>query len=142
MRCNAIVFAAVISLLFSVIAAAQSDPREGPIRDLIKRHFEAIEKEEIDDFLLTIHPRSPQYNNTETLMRRIFEANDLSYEWRILKIDIKAEALAYVEIEQTTKRVSGRVFRNNYIRYRNELRKYDGKWKIFNTIFDEIKYLN
>lgn len=109
---------------------------------VIYENIAAIEAEDLDRYMATIHEQSPAYATTREMMEQITNAYDLKYELKEAKIIKRSAEEASVQFIQVTTRLSGPEFRDNKIKGVHILKKSEDKWKIFNTEVKDIEYLN
>lgn len=119
----------------------------GPKRDreaiaVIYRNLETAENENLREHMATIHEGSPVYSTMEKLMSQAFIRYDLKYSIKDIKVVASSPDEIKVKFTQTTKKVQGPEFRDNVVKGSHILRKSGGKWKIYNSIIDNIDYLN
>ena len=122
-------------------AGGASSPADDPIAVIID-NIRASNAESIPHYMATIHSKSPSYQSTKKLTEQAFGLFDLSYEISGVKIVKQNKNEAVVAFTLTTQKIRGPSFRDNRITGDMILRKEDGKWKIYNQVVHDIKYLN
>ena len=121
------------------VEAASSD--EDP-RAIIFANIDASNAENIPHYMATIHSKSPSYQTTKEMTEQAFGMFDLSYRVSGLKITELTRNEAVVAFSLTTQKIRGPSFRDNRITGDMILRKEDGRWKIYNQVVHDVKYLN
>ena len=101
---------------------------------LLKDNIEALNNKNFEKYMSTIHPESPFCNSTASNLNKIFKL-DLHTKLKVKKIIYKSRNICNVIFNQKT--FSGN-YLNNEIEASDELRKYHGDWKIYNTIVISI----
>jgi hypothetical protein len=76
------------------------------------------------------------------MTKEAFSLFDLSYKISGLKIIKQNKNEVVVAFTLSTQKIRGPSFRDNQIRGEMILRQEAGKWKIYNQVIHEIKYLN
>lgn len=95
---------------------------------------------DIDMVGKTVHSEIKE--DTLAICNQIFSSDlDLIYEIKSIKIIELAEEFATASITQTTtKKDPNTLFRNNEIKINHSFAKEEGRWKIFSSLIQEIKY--
>lgn len=118
-------------------ASSDDDPRA-----IIFANIDASNAESIPHYMATIHSKSPSYQTTKEMTEQAFGMFDLSYKVSGLKITKQTKNEAVVAFTLTTQKIRGPSFRDNRISGDMILRKEDGRWKIYNQVVNDVKYLN
>ena len=127
---------------FKIAQTDDSSEQLEPIRELLQENVQALEAEDLDAAMNTIHPDSPQIANTRKITEQFFEDYDLDYEADNLEVLDLSESDATVRIVQTTKKKTGAEFRDNVTTAIHSLKKQNGKWKFFNLLeIENVEYL-
>lgn len=123
---------------------AASEPALSPDDPLavIYANIRASNTESIPHYMDTIHSTSPTYQSTQEMTAEAFDLFDLSYQISGLKITEQTRNEAVVAFTLTTRKIRGPRFRDNRINGEMILRKEKGRWKIYNQVVHDIKYLN
>jgi len=122
-------------------AAEAASPLDDPVA-VIFDNIRASNAESIPHYMATIHSKSPSYQSTKEMTEQAFGLFDLSYRISGVKITKQTRNEAVVAFILTTQKIRGPSFRDNRISGDMILRKEDGRWKIYNQIVHDIKYLN
>lgn len=132
----------IFSVFISLSCSSSKEKEKGAIEQLIKNNAEFFQKEDLESYIGTLDPTSPEIENTRAMMVELFENYDLKLtieSTRILKI---SENKADVEVVQVTSKVSGGDFRDNKINIVHNLKKVDGAWKISGSKTIKIDYFD
>jgi len=121
--------------------AETASPADDPVAVIIA-NIRASNAESIPHYMATIHSKSPSYDSTKEMTKQAFGLFDLSYKISGLKIKEQNNNEAVVAFTLTTQKIRGPSFRDNRISGDMILRKEDGRWKIYNQVVHDIKYLN
>jgi hypothetical protein len=114
---------------------------ENPMTVIIE-NIKASNAENVNYYMATIHSESPSYQSTKNMTKEAFSRFDLSYKVSGLKVVKQTEAEVVVAFILTTTKIHGPSFRDNRINGEMILRKEDGKWKIYDQVVHDVKYLN
>ncbi|GMU95566.1 hypothetical protein [Ignavibacterium album] len=107
----------------------------------IEANANFMNEENFDGVMSTIHPESPSYKMTETLVKKIFDTYDLNYKIEKISLVEQKDKEAKVEFIQVTTKIKGPDFKNNRT-YGVHTLKLDGdSWKIFSTEVTDLKFL-
>lgn len=129
-------------LIFSVSCKSQKENAQAAIDELIKTNAALFQKEDLDGYIATLDPTSPELENTKAMMMNMFSGYDLKLDIESVKILKIAEEKADVEVVQTTKKVTGGDFRDNRVKIVHHLKKIDGAWKISGSTTIKIDYFD
>ncbi len=138
-------FTIIISVLFLVFSASCQSTKEkekGAIEALIKTNAESFEKENLDGYIATLDPESPELENTRAMMGELFKKYDLKIKIENVRILKVGEDKADVEVVQVTEKVTGGDFRNNRVDIIHHLKKINGAWKISGSDTIKIDYFD
>jgi hypothetical protein len=135
---------ALVAVLASTAlpGCAQETETANDPKSVVLENVKAMENKDLEKTMATIDEESEAYKQTKLLAKRLFDTYDLKYELDSVKVLAMTDAEARVECLQTTRKVSGPVFRDNKIDIVHMLRKTDGKWKIYGSQVKKIDYLN
>lgn len=120
---------------------AASSNNNDPLAVIIA-NIRASNAESLPHYMATIHSKSPSYQSTKEMTEQAFSLFDLSYKVSRMKITEQTEDEAVVAFTLTTRKIRGPDFRDNRISGDMILRKEDGRWKIYNQVVHDVKYLN
>lgn len=113
------------------------------IQALLDENLNALNAENVERYMNTMHPDSPQFEITEKTVVYSIELFDLKYEindWEILEMD---DDTAKIRASQTTTKVAGEgLFRDNSIVAIHTLKKYKGEWKFWTSEIQTVEFLN
>lgn len=108
----------------------------------ISEGIDALHKENLKDYMATIHDLSPSYIPVRKTMPRVFHKNDLEYEiikYSLLGVDAD---YAYMRLVHKIKKIDNSAFRNHKIDAVHIFKEKDGKWLIWGTNILTIEYID
>lgn len=125
-----VVMAAICSVL-SINVYAGSENIENELRNVVTANFKALQVEDIDATMKTIHTQAPGYLQTMELSKQLFPYYDLSY--KLLSFNYIATDAEYALARgvQKTEKVTGPAFRNNTVDFIYIFRQEEGVWKFW-----------
>jgi hypothetical protein len=123
------------------VSEPEAPVTENPINVIIE-NIRASNAENVNYYMATIHSKSPSYQSTKEMTKEAFSLFDLSYKVSGLKIIKQTKNETVVAFNLTTRKIRGPAFRDNRINGEMILRKEDGRWKIYNQVVHDVKYLN
>ena len=132
----------IFSVLMSLSFSSSKEKEKAAIEQLIKNNAEFFQKEDLESYIGTLDPTSPEIENTRAMMVELFENYDLKLTIESTRILKMSDNKADVEIVQTTSKVSGGEFRDNRINIVHQLKKIDGAWKITSSKTIKIDYFD
>jgi hypothetical protein len=109
---------------------------------VVKANLAAVDTENVQASMAEMHPDSPGYKPTEEMAKKLAQAYDLHCTLQDVAIVSITEDEAKVHFLQTSKKVSGPAYRNNRIEGIHTLKKYQGKWKMYDTQTIKLEYLD
>lgn len=120
--------------------ARQDEDLSAVLKEVMEANMQALRKEEVKGAMSAIHSKSPMYEQTESLMERLFEEYDLQY--RLLSCTYLGTdgEYAVARVKQETKRIKGPEFRNNTADTVQIFRKENNSWKIWQTAIIQIDF--
>ncbi len=133
----------LILFLLSLIVplgCAKSNPEKG-IQSVIFENVRAMESENLECFMDTIHEHCPHYNSTKDFATQMFKDYDLKCEINDIKVVEKSDHEAKVLVVQVTRRLAGLPYNDNKTTGIHTLKKINGTWKIYHTEIVNIEYL-
>lgn len=139
-----LVATAVVLLIAVCLVAgcAGSKADKEALKAVIQNNLKALQEENLDNYLATLHPDSPGYAKMVELCPKIFEIYDLQHsliETKVLKISGDE---ARVRTTQEARRLSGpENYRDNRSTTVHTLKKYKGQWRIFKTDQESMEIL-
>ena len=91
------VFAALAALIFHGCSEESDTPMGDEVTSVIYQNAKALQNEDLDAAMETIHPESPMYAATKVMAKVLFDRYDLSYEVKDVKVVAKGDEEAKVE---------------------------------------------
>lgn len=138
--------AAAVLLAAGLITAGTS--KDAPKEDvaaiakaLVVRNLEALNKEDVDGSMATIHRESPIYASTRQAMAGAAARYDLRYELLSFGYIGADEEYAVARVSQKTSKLQGPGFRDNVIDMMHVFRKHKGAWKFWQSALLGVTYL-
>jgi hypothetical protein len=125
------------------VAASISNQDKQFFISFFNRHLDALNRKNINNYLVTLDPKSPQYKKTKEETVQLFKDYTLKYtaqSVKVVSLDKKRQE-AVVEMAVTVKKVSGGGFKDSKMVTTNVLKKNNGKWQIFDTSIDSLTEL-
>ena len=119
-----------------------SNDEDAEVLDVLLQNLTAFEDEDLDGAMAALDPDSPIFEPTKAHVQEIFEQYDLAYRFLDLEVTSRTDTQAVIQFTQETRRLSGPDFRDNQVVGRHLLRKRDGEWVIYQTIADEVTFLD
>jgi ketosteroid isomerase-like protein len=106
--------------------------------DFFKRHLDALNRKNLNDYLATLDPNAPQYNQAKQETAQLFREYTLRYTIKSVKVISIGQQEAMVQMVATVKKVSGGGFKDSQMTTTNLLKKTNGKWRIYGTSIDSL----
>jgi hypothetical protein len=130
-------------VLLILLSFACSSKKEYPTPEsVIKANAEFMNEENLEGAMSTVHPKSPSYSMTESMMKQIFERYDLNYKIESIKVLEQTDKEAKVEFVQVTTKIKGPNFKNNKTTGIHTLRKDGNSWKVYSTEMTNVDFLD
>jgi len=123
--------------LACVLAActAKPKPEQEAVFAAIRENLSAMEREDINAVMATVHPQTPDYEASRAVIEEIFKKYDLKFELIDLKLAGIRDGEAKVAYTQKTTRVGGDTdLPDNIVEGVHTLKKDGDKWKIINSV--------
>jgi uncharacterized protein YchJ len=127
--------------MIALISCSSKDEYSTP-ESAIKANASYMNEEDIEAAMNTVHPQSPTFTATESMMKQIFERYDLNYKIENIKVLEKNDKEAKVEFTQITKKLKGPDFKNNKTTGIHTLRKDGDSWKVYSTEMVNVEFLD
>ena len=129
-------------LLFSVTVHAAEDDIQNAIKSVVIRNVQAVQAENLNAVMKTIHTQSPGYLTTKQQLAPLFDNYDLKYEILSFTYIGRDDQYAVARVKQSTREISGPAFRNNILDMVQVFRQEKGQWKFWNQAILEVTYVN
>lgn len=137
-----VVIISVSFLIFAVSCKSQKENAQAAIDELIKNNAALFQKEDLEGYIATLDPESPEIADTKVMMAELFSKYDLKINIESIRVLKVNEDKADVEVEQVTEKVTGGDFRNNRVKIVHHLKKIGGAWKISGSDTIRIEYFD
>ncbi|MHC4717822.1 MAG: hypothetical protein ACYS5V_12690 [Planctomycetota bacterium] len=115
---------------------------ETEAKEVILKHLQAMQAEDMDAMVATFHPRSPNVAPTRMMTAKLAQAYDLKYELLSLSYFGADKDYLAVRVRQKTTKVAGPGFRDNVVDVVHFLRKDGKRWRLWQATLLEIKFLH
>jgi hypothetical protein len=128
----------IVSLVCAALAAggcrrAANTDREAAL-EVVRRNSQLMQEEKIDEMMATLHPQSPTFAQTRTIMEGLAKKFDLKCELTALKVVSARPDEVRVRFDQTTSKVAGEGgFPASRVVGIHVLKKDGNAWKIYST---------
>jgi hypothetical protein len=107
-----------------------------------RANLKAMENEDLDAMVATIHPKSPVLAPTKAQVKILFEQYDLKYEVLAESAVGTDGEVAVIRQRQKTTAPGQKNFRDNVVDVLHAFRKDGNEWKLWNTMMLSIEYLD
>jgi len=104
----------------------------GSVRETLRKQARALENDNIEAYMETIHPESPLYDSTRSATSRLMERYDLEIELTINSVSIDSDT-ATADVTQVTRAVNSASYQPRRAEMSHELRTDDGTWKVYDS---------
>ena len=124
-------------LLFGTLAACTPKPKvdQAAVFKVLEENMQAMQREDIDAVMATVHPASPDFASTREVIEQIFSKYDLKYELRDLKVVDATPDEVKVSFVQKTERTGGATdLPDNLVEGVHTLKKDGDLWKMIRTV--------
>lgn len=118
-----------------------SNDDDATVIDVLLTNLEGLNTKNLDLAMSALDPDSTGYKLTKELTRQLFDSYELDYDLQELEVISRSDSEATVHFVQVTRKVSGPAFRDSYIEGVHLLRKKGGKWLLYETRQDQVRYL-
>lgn len=109
---------------------------------LLQAQITAITLEDVPAAVSFIHPHSPLLAPTESMLQKVSAGYDLKFTLSDLALESLSDEEAQVRFTQLTEKTAGPQFRSNRVLGIHTFKKFEGRWKIYETKILEVKYLD
>ncbi len=110
------------------------------LESVIKHNINAMNDENVDEYMKDIHPDSPAFANTKLTMTQIFQTYDLQATHLSMKPLIIDDQYFIVRAKQKIIKISGNApFQNNIVDVIHVYKKKDEKWLLWSSMILEIQ---
>ena len=114
---------------------------ESAVRDVIQRQEEALENNDLDRYMETMHPESPIYDRTRSATAQLLQNYDLRLDIEINSVSIDGDTATAETTQETRIEESDPSFQENRAEITHELRTYEGEWRVYNSSIDSTEPL-
>lgn len=106
----------------------------------VKKNAKAVNTEDVEAYMSTIHKDSPAYSESRGKMEKAFKEYDLQIDIKSLTVKEASGEEAKVEFVQVTSSKGGKKYNDNRMTGVHLLRKSGEDWKIYKTEVRNIEY--
>jgi hypothetical protein len=130
--------------LFAFFALAGCGGEEMKPADVVRAHFEALNREDLDAAMATIDDAdSPNYEATKGAISQSFKLYDLNYTIESLTVDgATGKDEMQITVVQVTRKLAGPLFVNNRVTAKWKLTKRYWGWKFSATQVSTLEPLS
>ncbi len=130
----------VLAILILTVSGCKS-AAEKDIPALVNKQIEALNSENIEGYLSTVEPNTPNYETSRTVMQHLFKLYDLEYTMNSFSIKRIEDQEAEVEMTVTVRRISGPAFQDSKSNFSNILKKTPDGWKFSSTKIIKTEFI-
>jgi len=113
---------------------------EPAVRDALRRQERALENDNLETYMDTMHPESPLYDSTRTTTQRLMQRYDISIDLTIDSVSIDGD-VADADVTQVTRVAEPSSNFPIEADMTHELRTHDGDWKVYNSAVNSRRQL-
>jgi len=125
------------ALLVGTLSACVPKPKvdEAAVFGVLQENLKAMEREDIEGVMATVHPETPEFEATRSVIEQIFAKYDLKYELREMKAVSATDREVKVSYVQKTQRTGGADdLPDNIAEGIHTLKKDGDQWKLLRTV--------
>lgn len=104
---------------------------------VVDEHYLALNAEDVNRVMATVHPSSPMYQTNRILWTALFGQFDLTTTVEGVELLTQSEQEAVVALTVTTQKLTGPSYQNNRINKLLTFRPDNGQWKLY--AFEELE---
>ncbi len=112
------------------------------IKAVIDAYVRAMQNEDLDALLATVHPDAVEYDLNQRVTAQAFALYDVDYTIEKLEMIRHNKDTAQVRIVLVTRGRSSPDYKDNRVTAVIELRRYQKDWRVYEWQSEEIDYLN
>jgi hypothetical protein len=126
---------------FELGGASPVDPPDA-ITSVVYENIAAHNAEDVDRYIATMHPQSPDYAELRQVLEEMYSAFDLQSTLSDVELLEASTRGARVSFVLVTRKIHGPDFRDNRVQGVFVLRKQDGEWRLQDQEIASIEYLD
>lgn len=126
----------VISLILLAAVLAPgcgNDPREDAARQVLDDQLAALQNEDLEGVLSTLHPDGPQYSQTRAMVEQVFALYDLEYDLENVELVDMSEEVVTLRVVQVTRRINGPELPDTRVTVVHTFRKDGDRLKLYES---------
>lgn len=125
---------AVLLAVIVITGCSGKKAEDEAIKAVIVNNLTALQEENLEKYMSTLHPESPGYAKMELLCPQIFQIYDLQHKLIDCKVISASGDEAKVRTTQEARRIAGpENYHHNRSTMVHTLKKYQGQWKLFQS---------
>jgi len=128
-------------IMVSLVCAEDSAVIKSAIAISLQENLTALQDEDMEGVMKTIHTQSPVYIPTQETCRTLFPYYDLKYELLDFEFIGMTGEYAIGRFRQKTEKISGPAFQNNIVDTVCVFRKEGDEWKFWNQVIIDVGYV-
>lgn len=106
---------------------------EPQIRDVLRENVRALENNDLDAYMETIHPEAPLYDSTEENVSQLIAQFEIDVDLTIESIEVDGDH-AEANVIQENRETSGAAdYQDTRVYITHELRPYQGEWHLYDS---------
>lgn len=114
---------------------------EQQIRNVLRTQAQALENDDIDAYMETMHPESPLYDSTQSTTSQLIQEYDFRIDLTIDSVEVNDDTATADTTQETRIEGSDPNFRANRSELVHELRTYQGGWRVYDSSISDRTYL-
>lgn len=123
-----------------VASANGASTDEGAIRAVLRQQAQALENDNLEAYMETIHPEAPLYESTRSSTRRLMQTYDMEIDLTIDSISVDGDT-ADADVTQVSRLDGGSGSQSGRTEMIHELRTYEGDWKVYDSTVTDREQL-
>jgi hypothetical protein len=133
---------ALIVMIAGVAAGCGDDPEEAAVKQVLEDQIEFLRSEDLEGAMSTMHPESPIYSETRTVLEQVFDLYELEYELEEVEIVEMGDSQAKIRAVQVTRRVNGPELEDARVTAIHTIRMTDDGWKLYDSVAESSEPLS
>jgi len=102
---------------------------------------EALENNDVDRYMETMHPESPIYDSTESVTNQLLQNYDPQLDIEVTSVSIDGDTATAETTQETRIEGSDPEFQENRADITHELRMYEGEWRVYDSTINSREAL-
>lgn len=114
---------------------------EQEIRNVLRTQAQALENDDIEAYMETMHPESPLYDSTRSTTSQLMQRYDFRIELTVDSVEVNGDTATADTTQETRIEGSDPNFQANRSELVHELRTYQGEWRVYDSSISDRTYL-